>query len=166
MNRILLPILALFMLLDAPRAGAQTPPASLIPGTMFGNGVYDSVDNVDCQIAGPAISFFKRNGSGNAKIGFPPVTYDVQGSSATTYYLGGLARLKFATPTSGTIVFYTGLSNSTTPAAIAQPAFTGYAQNWDAATNTLTVQFDIQFPEPQGAAQAFLTVPVSAVYHE
>lgn len=119
---------------------AATPPDVLFPGSAFariarGSGTWCAID--------PGGSEFQRSGAGAAKISFPDITYFNQASSPQSFLLTGQAILFFTNATSGTTSF---VLTGGAPTPIGRPAFTNYAQTYDAATRVLTVSFRIAFP--------------------
>jgi hypothetical protein len=137
-------------------SAAGYPPHSLFAGTMNGSAVFVNATNTDCQIDGPLLSTFLRNNGGPAEISFPTLKYDLNGSNATTWYLGGVAVFTFSTATGGKIAFTVPATSSPPPASVTNPPFAQYKQSYNVTSGLITISFTINFPA--------CSMPVQATY--
>ena len=121
---------------------AQLPPNVLFPGSAYssvGRGT-----NIWCAVE-PGGANFQRNGSGEAKITAPEISYvNYSNSPTVSYQLVGLAVLSFTTATSGTVAFV--LATGAAPTSISRPPFTNYTQTYDTSARIVRVTFLIRFP--------------------
>jgi hypothetical protein len=138
-------------------ASAAAPPDSvLFAGYITSNTVNPNSDGTWCMTDAASSSFLHSASPLATLMSFSEVIYTTAGSvGPTAYRLSGQARLVFGTgsTTAGKIVFD---ANNYYPTTVYFLRFTSYAQNYNTATHTLTVQFNILFPG--------CTLPISAVY--
>ena len=132
--------LAAAIFVAAPSA-AQTPPNVLFAGSA--NSDVARGTNVWCAVE-PGSATFQRNGTGQAKITLPEVTWiNYAVTPAVSYRLGGLLILSFSATANGAAAF---VVPNGAPSSVSRPAFTNYIQSYSAASQALSVSFVIRFP--------------------
>lgn len=107
---------------------------------------------------GPALGYWQQNiANGAVLLSLPNLARSLTNAagSATSwsYYSAGAAVLKFATPSTGTVLFFAPANWLGGGEKI---TFTGYGISFNAANNTLRVQFTLNFAD--------CSLPFNAVY--